>query len=158
MRERAAAVDIAERPDALGFRAKLAVHIDQAVLVQHDARLVQPEVIRIRRASGREQQMRGIDALLIFQHDPNALARRFDLRRRRVEQKLHPLPRHDLLNLFSEVLVLTRQHTITSDKHAHAAAETPEHLREFQRDIAPADNRQMLWQFGQFEHGGIRKM
>ena len=63
VRERAAAVAVAERPDRGHARAELVVDLHVAAVVDRDARALEAEVVRVRDAAGREEEVRAGDRL-----------------------------------------------------------------------------------------------
>lgn len=84
-----------------------------------------------------------------------AMRMRFDPRGLHAEDKLDSFARQHLLHGFGEVGILAREHALAAHQHRHPAAETAKNLREFERDITAADNRQMVRQFRQFEQIGV---
>ena len=61
----------------------------------------------------------------------------------------------DVLDGRGDVLVLAGGQPRTPLDHGHAGAEAAVHLRELQRDVAAADDDQMLWQRVEFEDADI---
>ena len=70
MRERAAAIDVAQRPDAGNVRRKLVVDFDEAALVGRDSRALKAEIVGVRYAADGKQEMRADDVprLLVATH------------------------------------------------------------------------------------------
>src|SRR5260370_26498674 len=62
VRESRATLAIAEGPNARNVRLEAAVPFDRATLVPFDAGFIQAEIVRIRSASGGDQEMRAGDA------------------------------------------------------------------------------------------------
>ena len=78
-----------------------------------------------------------------MQADDDALALFIQLHALRVRAQADALALEDRADLGGDVIVLARQQLRHSLDHRHLGAEAPVHLREFQPDIAAADDHQV---------------
>ncbi len=148
MRERAATVDVAKRPDAGNAGAQLIVDLDEAALVGGDAGFVETEVVRYWDCGRR----RAADASRRSRAAPSRSSRGSPRPRRAARASTHWALRRNAMPSASSI-AWTAAETSGSSRaidarrhldHGDAAAEAPVHLREFEADVAAADDDQVL--------------
>ena len=159
--EGAAAVDVTQRPDARHAGAQLFVDRDVAARIRLHARLVEPEIVGVRPASDREQQVRALDlvrVVLAVESDADAAAAPRQGDALGVEPDLDALAFENLPDRRRHLLVLARDQPRAHLDDGDAGAEAPVHLGELQADVAAADHHQVLGQGVKLEHGAVREM
>src|SRR5262249_1205401 len=144
-----ATVAVTQRPDTRHICLQLVVYFDKAAPVHADTSGLKAEVVGVRAASDRQEQVRS--------GDPRGHSAVGDLSRDGVTVSRHP---HDLaadvgLDTFGvqdigdglgNVFVLARNQVRGEFDHGYFAAETSIDLCEFKADIAAAQNDEMRWQ------------
>ena len=158
--EGAAAVAIAQRPDALNVSAKLVIDCDVTALVPRDPGFFETEIVRVWDAPDREQDMCPAhlalarsaidlrDRLLVFPTKTDAL---------RIQPKLDFFACENFLDRFRDIRVFAPNESWSHLDDGDFASETPEHLAELESDVAPADHDQMLGDEVDFEERAVGK-
>jgi hypothetical protein len=152
VRERGAALHVADRVDPRNIRLQPVVDGDVAGLVGRDARSAQIQAIGVRRAPDRDQEMASGDLPLPFRRldqDLHAAVSR-NAQRVRVLHDVDAVLGQDLLDLGRDVGVLARNQPVVARDDGDARAEAPEHLAELEPDVAAAENDQVRRQDLQF--------
>ena len=114
--------------------------------------------MRIRDTSHRQQQMRAFDfgcAYLATHLRCNPVRALADIEACRVEPEGNTLGFENSLYRRGHVLVFARDHSRAHLDHRDAAAEATVHLREFEADVAAADNDQMFRQEVDVHHARV---
>ena len=158
VREGAAAVAVAERPDAGHVGRELVVDRDVAARVHRDAGRLEPEVVRVRAAADREQHVRAHDgrlALLAVDAHGHALLVRRQADALGARAHRDALGQQDAPDRLGHVLVLAGDEPRHPLDHGHARAEAPVHLRELEADVAAADDHQVRRHPVEGEHGAV---
>ncbi len=149
MRERAAAVRVSERPDSPHVRAAFVVDLDESAWVGLDARLVEAKIVRVRDAPDREEYV-GSDGdrlpAAAVQSDRDPVGALLEADALGVGADLDALALEDRADLGRDVVVLARQKLRCALYNGDFRAETPVHLREFEPDVAAADDHEVLGQ------------
>ncbi len=159
--EGAAAVAVSQGPHPRGAGPQLVIHLHVALLVDGNARPVEPQVVGIGPASDREQD--------VAAHDRGGTARALEAHRHtvlvprqrdagRAGAHRHALPFEQLPDRLRDVLVLARNQPWRSLDHRHPAPEAAVHLRELQADVAPAHDHEVLGQGVELHHSGVREV
>ena len=161
MGERAAPVDVAERPNARHVGAQFIVHGYVTACVGLDAGLVESEVIGIGHAPDRQQQMRARDfARFLFathlHRDAVAAFRRAHALG--IEPDFDALALQNVGDRGRYFFVLASYQPRPHFHHRDAAAETPVHLRKLESDVTAADDDQMRRQKIDVHHARIGKV
>ena len=146
VREGAPAVAVAQRPDARHVGAELVVHLDEPALVDGDAGLVEAEVVGVRAAADGHQQMRADDLLRAIggvETGDDVLAALRDLQAFGAQMQSDAFGFQDVGDCSGRVLVLARDQARRHLDHRHLTAEAAVDLREFQADVAAADDDQV---------------
>ncbi len=154
MGERAAAVAVAERPDVRDAGPECVIHHNVAARVDGDAGRVEAEVVGVRPAADREQDVRADNRGVA---GPTIDAG-FDIRPARGEADALGLAAHgDPLRLQNaadgvrHVRIFARNEPWGFFDHGHVGAEPAKNLGELEPDIAAADDHQMAGQGVEFE-------
>ena len=137
-------VDIAERVEAGHVRFQPLVDVDEAFLIGLDAGRSQVQVVGIRRAADRDQQMRAADRLIAVHGHLDAAVCRPDPRGLGVEADIDAVFLEDLAHGVGDVVVLAGEEVTAALDHGHGATEATEHLREFETDVAATEHDQVL--------------
>jgi hypothetical protein len=157
VRERAAAIDVAQRKDAGDVGGKLIVDRDEAARVGRYAGAIEPKVVGVRDASDGEQQMRTGDVARIFvaaHRDGDAFRTSFGAQAFCVEPDGDALAFENGSHGLRHRFVFARDQSRRHLDHGHATAEAAIHLGEFEPDIAAADHDQVLGQEIDLHHAG----
>ena len=143
MREGAAAVAVAERPDVGDAGPQSVIDNDIAMRVDLDSRRFEPEVVGVRPAADREQHM-GADH---FGFARRAIDANRDIRAARreadafgLEADLYALRLEDFADRVRDVFVLAGNQTRHLLHHRDRRPEAPENLRELEADVASAND------------------
>ena len=153
VRERPAAVDVAERPDALDGGAEHAVgaHVATIVGVQPDA--VEVEAVGVRCSPDRHQQVRTVDRIAAGDVHAHTVARRLDPLDRRRRADVETLGGQEAGDLGGDLDVLSRGDPLAALDDRDRAAEPGEELPEFEADVAAAEDHEVVRELGR---GGAR--
>src|SRR6516225_7337929 len=144
--ERAAAIAVAQRPDARDVGAQLIVYLDIAVRISGNAGLVEAEVVRVRPPADSDQQVRS--------NNLRAPSNGFDLHRDRVPLLLHTnhfaVESHvnaffpeEIGNRLRDVFVFARDKARSGLNYRHLAPEAAIRLPELKSDVAAAQDNEM---------------
>src|SRR5437773_1408778 len=129
--------------------AECLVDDDESARIGANTRLVEPEIVRIRDASNSEEDVRAFDlrrilfAAYIHSDSVTALA---DVKAGGVEPEGDAFGLQNLLHCGGDVLILAAYDPRRHLDHGDTTAEAAIHLREFQADVAAADDDQVLGQ------------
>ena len=161
VREGAAAIAVAERPDAGGAgAAQLVVDGDEAARVGGDAGRVEAEVGGVGLAADGEQQVRarhvGLAAVshAVCTRTPFAPSRATD-RHFALARIAMPSRSSTCCNGRRHLFVLARDDARAHLAHRDLRAEAAEDLRELEADVAAADHHQVLGQVVEFEDAAV---
>ena len=158
MREGAATVDVAQRPDTRNVGAKLVVNLDKAARIHRDAGFIEPQVVGVGHASDRQQQVRADDvAWLPFATHVygDAVTVPGDAQAFGVEPECNAFGLEYRLNRCRYFLIFVGDEPRRHFDNRDAAAEAPIHLRELETDVTAADDKQMLGQEIDFHHAAV---
>jgi hypothetical protein len=158
MREGTPPVAIAQRPDSLGTGGECLVHGDVASRVHGDTRPIEPEIVGVRPPTDGQQHVRANDDRLAggaIHANRHAVSMWLQLDAGRLGADCNPFVAEDLADGFGHVLVLAADQARAHLDHRHLRPEAAIHLREFQTDIAAADDDQVLRHRLEFEDGGV---
>src|SRR5690606_32590579 len=138
VRERAAAVAVAQRPDARRAGAQFVVDGAVAAFIHVHAGLAEPETCGVRPATHGHQHVAARDPVAVQRRpDRIAIARERDVADTRADADAVGL--QDPADRGRYVLVLAADQARPLLRHGHVRAEAPVHLRVFQADVAAAD-------------------
>src|SRR5262247_2871893 len=145
-----AAFHVAERVYSWRARFQSIVRFDEAVPVGFDPGRREVQGLGVRRATGGREQMRARQCSLSFRRSHGQMylsaSASFNAGSLGVEQDLDAVLAHDFRDPVGHILIFASEQLRTALDDRHAAAEAPKHLPEFEADIAPAQNQQMLRQ------------
>ena len=116
-----------------------------AAIVEHHARIFQPETLGERLAAGGDQHDVGFDGLGVtaldrLERNLGALAGFLDARHLGAELEIHPLLGEDPLELLGDLAVHAAQDLVEILDHRHLGAEPAPDRAHFQPDDAAADD------------------
>ena len=160
VREGAAAVDVAQRPDARRAGAQLVVDVDVAAGIGRDPGAVEPQVVRVGLPSHGQQHVRAVDFARLFlaaHMDADAAVALVQRRHCGVQPEGDAFAFEHRLDRGRDFLVLARDDARRHLDDRDAAAEAPVHLRELEADVAAADDDQVLGQEIDVHHAGARE-
>ena len=144
---------VAHRIDALATAAAILVDLDRALLVQLDARRLQPQPLGMGPPPGREQHQVGRHRIAIGEaHAQRPVAILLDLLHLRVEAEIDPLHHRNLEQSVAHRLVIAAQQRAAAIDHRHMAAELVEDAGELVGDVAAAHDHDATGAFVQMEH------
>ncbi|CBJ35683.1 hypothethical protein (plasmid) [Ralstonia solanacearum PSI07] len=156
--ERAAAVAVAQCPDAGDIGAQLLVHPDVAARVGLDPGLVQPEIAGVRHAPDGEQQMRACGLAGpggTVQPDDHVVRVAPRAQAVGAELDVDPFVFQDLPHRLRYVFVFALDQARAFLHDRHAGAEAPVHLPELEPHVAAADDDQVLRQEVHVHHARV---
>jgi hypothetical protein len=147
MREGAATVAVAERPDAGHVRGEPVVNFDVPSRIRLDTSRFESKVVSVWATPHGKQDVRAnrrgltflavdadLDAIIMW-CKTDALCARSDL---------DTLVHQNLSYRFRDLFVLARDETRRFFNHRHLCTEAAVHLREFQSNVAATDDDQVL--------------
>ena len=156
--EGAAAVALAERPDAGDVGGELVVDRDDAALVRFNASGVEAEVVGVGLAAHGEEDVgaellgRAFGAVDVH-GDPAVVAGEADALR--VGADAHALVLEDAAHGLRDVGVLAADDLGPLLDHRHLGAQAAEGLGELEADVAAADDDEVAGQLFEREHAGV---
>ena len=132
---------VADRIDARCARPVVVVDRDEALVVQVDATRLAAEVVRVRPAPDRGQEVRADDLAPILERDAGAAVLPRDRSGdARPEQELDPLCSEHRLERLRYVRILAIEEVRSALHDRHRRPEAAEHLRELAADVAAAED------------------
>ena len=149
MRKRAFAIALAQRPDAWNVGFEPIVHDDVSAFVACDTCRFESQIVRIRLAADGEEQMRALDrrtAFAAIDMSGHHACPSTDANAPGVQTEGDTFSGEDVLNRRRDVSVLAGDETGPRLDDRHLGPESPEHLAEFQADVAAADDHEVLRQ------------
>jgi len=154
--ERPASVAVAHRPDVLDVGAQLIIDDDITAGVGVHARGVQAEIVGIRPAAHRDEQVRSADRIrAVCDNDVETIVALRQSDRSRIDDHVDSFGFQDLPDGRRDVFVFTRRQPRSLFDDRHPCSEPAVHLGELQRDVAAADDYEMFWHSVEFEHPDI---
>src|SRR6516164_745928 len=147
MGESGPTISLTERVYAGHVRLQTLVDLDEAAFVDFDPRVLEGELLDVRRAARRHQQMRSAQRPLVLA----GLYVKLDLvavtphpERQRIEHHSDPVFAQDCGDRLGDVLVFTSKELTAALDEGDTAAKAPKHLAEFEPDVAATEHQQML--------------
>ena len=125
-----------------------------------DACLVQAEIIGVGSSADGKQQVTADDAPWLFatvEADCDTVAVALDGDALGVQTDCDPFLLENLPDRIGHIFVLARDEALGHFDDGHFAAEATVHLREFESDIAAADDEQMIRQKVHLHHAAVRQ-
>ncbi len=158
MREGAAAVAIAKRPDARDTGAQLFVDLDIAASVGLDACLVEPKIVGVGHAPDRQQQVRAVDfgrTGRAIQADSNMVAIPSGAKAVGIEPDFDALGFQYLPHCLRHILIFALDQARTFFDDGHPGPKAPVHLAKLEADVAAANDDQVLRQEIHVHHARV---
>src|SRR5215469_10486285 len=154
MRESSSSIAVAHRPYSRNVRTKLVIHHDVAMFICLDARLLQPEIVRVRPPSHREQYVRtnylGI-SLCTGHANCDILSTWLELNALSTHSHINLFLLENVLNRRRNVLILVPHNACGPLDNRHFAAKTTEHLGKFNPDVPTSNHHEVLRKFLQIQ-------
>jgi hypothetical protein len=153
VRESGAALDVAEGEDVLRGGFELFVDADEAVGIGRDCGGEEIQRVGVGNASSGHEEMGAFDFAGFSsgaEFHGDAIARAGDFFDGGVEMKLEAVFPEDAGDGFGDVLVFSAEELRIALENGDATAEAAKELREFEADVASAENKEMRGNFGEF--------
>ena len=144
--EGALSVTVAERPDSFDIGGQIVAYCDITPVVQLDAGLVQAEIVRIGAPAGRQQYVRACYFRGPFgasHSDRGALRMRREPDAFGAGADMNAFPLEDIANFLGNIRIFAPDQPVAFLDDGHVGAHTAIDLREFEADIAAADDNEM---------------
>ena len=142
MRERRAGDEVADRVDALDRRAQRAVDLDQAAVVELDARFVEPERLDVRPAAGGDDEVVDL-AGLVAVGERDLVVAALDVLDRRAGVDLDVLLGEAAAGDLGDVGVLGREHAVERLEEQDLGAEAAVGGGDLRAGRARAEHREL---------------
>ena len=155
--ESAAAVAIAERPDATCAGLETVVDGDEAPPVGGDAGAVEAEIAGVGDPAECHEQMAADHRRTVAGADGDTASIRRDREAGRAEAEDDALAFEDDADRVGDVGILAREQPVVARDDRDGGAEAPEHLRVFERDIRAAEHDEMVRDVVEREDGAVRQ-
>ena len=143
---------IADGVDGRNICARILIDDDRAALLHRDARRLEAEPLRQRRAAGRQQCGVYVETRAILQRRDESARGLLELGRQSAAVNLYARIDEALVEQAAQIFVEAAQGQIGAQRQMHLGAEPREDAGEFDGDIAAADDQQALRQFRQVEN------
>ncbi len=136
--------DVAQRPDPVDVRPKLAVGDDVAVVVDRHPRRGNVELVGVRDAAGGDEQRIAsqLEAFALGRDDEDDLVTFLSCFVDLASEPHVVLPAVDLGEPMADRVVLVAEETIATEHEGHVRAEGAEAVAEFGGDVSTAENQQ----------------
>lgn len=151
--EGAAPVALAERPHPGHAGLEPIVHLDRAIAAEAQASRVRAEIVGVRRAPHRDEEVAAHHLTARSAHRDPCFAV-LDAAHLRIEDEADALELEEQLHLGADIGVFSRDEARRALDHRHLCAEAPVHLRELEADVAPTEDDQVRGHEVERHHGG----
>ena len=142
---------VADGPDVVGRGLRIVVDLDRALVVQLDARLLQPQVLDVGDAAGGEHDHVGFQRHAVFQMVDQASLGLLDRGVLTAQDDLDAALLDLARQMGAHVVVEAAQDVRAAIDQGRLDAQTGEDARELDRDITAACDQDALGQFRQME-------